>query len=143
MNVISTTNITWFHLNHDMVSRRTCRIYTLFIYGGHSITAVACRRCRMISHISQNSKTTTKRCGEFTRQDGEKKRATIFCACGEKCCAPKMGAHGPPHSPWQMRERKNCPQDPAGHIVRSTGAKTASCAARNQPRGDRCEKRVC
>ena len=36
VNVTSTVGyITWFHLNHDMVSRR---IHTPFIYGGHSLT---------------------------------------------------------------------------------------------------------
>ena len=32
-----TSNITWFHLNHDIVSRR---IYKLSFYGGHSITSI-------------------------------------------------------------------------------------------------------
>ena len=31
-----TSNVTWFHLTHDMVSRRIF-VYTSF-YGGHSIT---------------------------------------------------------------------------------------------------------
>ena len=35
VNVIS--NVTWFYLNHDMVSRR---IYKLSFYGGHSITII-------------------------------------------------------------------------------------------------------
>ena len=30
-----TSNVTWFHLNHGMISRR---IYKLSFYGGHSIT---------------------------------------------------------------------------------------------------------
>ena len=34
LNVNVTSNVTWFHLNHDMVSRR---IYKLSFYGGHSI----------------------------------------------------------------------------------------------------------
>ena len=35
LDVNVTSNVTWFHLNHDMVSRR---IYKLSFYGGHSIT---------------------------------------------------------------------------------------------------------
>ena len=35
LDVNVTYNVTWFHLNHDMVSRR---IYKLSFYGGHSIT---------------------------------------------------------------------------------------------------------
>ena len=35
LDVNVTSTITWFDLNHDMVSRQ---IYRLFIYGGHSIT---------------------------------------------------------------------------------------------------------
>ena len=35
LDVTVTSNITWFHANHGMVSRR---IHRLFIYGGHSIT---------------------------------------------------------------------------------------------------------
>ena len=35
VDVNVTSNVTWFHLNHDMVSRR---IYKLSFYGGHSIT---------------------------------------------------------------------------------------------------------
>ena len=45
VNVVS--NVTWFHLNHDMVPRR---IYKLSFYGGHSITlghpVRNSRRCR-------------------------------------------------------------------------------------------------
>ena len=36
LDVRVTSNITWFHLNHDMVSRR---IYKLSFYGKHSITS--------------------------------------------------------------------------------------------------------
>ena len=36
LGVNVTSNVTWFHLNHDMVSRR---IYELSFYGGHSITS--------------------------------------------------------------------------------------------------------
>ena len=32
---VTSSTFTWFHLNHDMVSRR---IYKLSFYGGHSIT---------------------------------------------------------------------------------------------------------
>ena len=35
LDVLVTSNITWFHLDHGMVSRR---IYNLSFYGGHSIT---------------------------------------------------------------------------------------------------------
>ena len=35
VDVNVTSNVTWFHLNHDMVPRR---IYKLSFYGGHSIT---------------------------------------------------------------------------------------------------------
>ena len=35
LHVSVASNITWFHLNHDMVSRR---IYKLSFYGGHPIT---------------------------------------------------------------------------------------------------------
>ena len=35
LDVSVTSSITWFHLNHDMLS---CRIYKLSFYGGHSIT---------------------------------------------------------------------------------------------------------
>ena len=35
LDVNVTSNVTWFHLNHDMVSRR---IYKLSFYGGLSIT---------------------------------------------------------------------------------------------------------
>ena len=35
LGVNVTSNITWFHLNYDMVSRR---IYNLSFYGGHFIT---------------------------------------------------------------------------------------------------------
>ena len=35
LDVSVTSNITWFHLNHDMFSRRICK---LSFYGGHSIT---------------------------------------------------------------------------------------------------------
>ena len=35
LDVNVTSNATWFHLNHNMVSRR---IYKLSFYGGHSIT---------------------------------------------------------------------------------------------------------
>ena len=35
LEVKVTSNVTWFHLNHNMVSRR---IYKLSFYGGHSIT---------------------------------------------------------------------------------------------------------
>ena len=35
------SNITWFHLNHDIVSRR---IYKLSFYGGHSITLSSVQR---------------------------------------------------------------------------------------------------
>ena len=35
LDVNGTCNITWFHLSHDMVSRR---IYKLSFYGEHSIT---------------------------------------------------------------------------------------------------------
>ena len=35
VDVNVTSHVTWFHLNHDMVSRR---IYKLSFYGGHSIT---------------------------------------------------------------------------------------------------------
>ena len=35
VDVNVTSNVTWFYLNHDMVSRR---IYKLSFYGGHSIT---------------------------------------------------------------------------------------------------------
>ena len=35
LDVNMTSHVTWFHLNHDTVSRR---IYKLFFYGGHSIT---------------------------------------------------------------------------------------------------------
>ena len=35
LDVSVTSNVTWFHLNHDMVSRRS---YKLSIYGEHSIT---------------------------------------------------------------------------------------------------------
>ena len=35
LDVSVTSNVTWFHLNHDMVSRR---IYELSFYGGHSVT---------------------------------------------------------------------------------------------------------
>ena len=35
LDVNVTSNVTWFHLNHTMVSRRT---YKLSFYGGHSIT---------------------------------------------------------------------------------------------------------
>ena len=35
LDVNATSNVTWFHLNHYMVSRR---IYKLCFYGGHSIT---------------------------------------------------------------------------------------------------------
>ena len=35
LDVNVTSNVTWFHVNHDMVSRR---IYKLSCYGGHSIT---------------------------------------------------------------------------------------------------------
>ena len=38
LDVSVTSNITWFNLNHDMVS---CRIYKLSFYGGHSITQMA------------------------------------------------------------------------------------------------------
>ena len=37
LGVSVTSNITWFHLNHDMVSRRMYE-YKLSFYGGHSIT---------------------------------------------------------------------------------------------------------
>ena len=33
LDVSVTSNITWFHLNHDIASRR---IYKLSFYGGHS-----------------------------------------------------------------------------------------------------------
>ena len=32
---VTSSSVTWFHLNHDMVSRR---IYNLSFNGGHSIT---------------------------------------------------------------------------------------------------------
>ena len=35
VDVIVTSSVTWFHLNHDMFSRR---IYKLSSYGRHSIT---------------------------------------------------------------------------------------------------------
>ena len=35
LDVNVTSNVTWFHLNHDLVSRRT---YKLSFYDGHSIT---------------------------------------------------------------------------------------------------------
>ena len=35
LDVLVTSNITWFHLDHGMVSRR---IYKLSFYGGHPIT---------------------------------------------------------------------------------------------------------
>ena len=35
LDVNVTSNVTWFHLNHGMVSRQ---IYKLSFYGGHSIT---------------------------------------------------------------------------------------------------------
>ena len=35
VDVNVTSNVTWFHLNHDMLSRR---IYKLSFYGGRSIT---------------------------------------------------------------------------------------------------------
>ena len=35
LDVSVTSNIMWFHLNHDMISRR---IYKLPFYGGYSIT---------------------------------------------------------------------------------------------------------
>ena len=35
LDVNVTSNVTWFHLNHIMVSRR---IYKLSFYGGHTIT---------------------------------------------------------------------------------------------------------
>ena len=38
LDVSVASNITWFHLNYDMVSRRT---YKLPFYGGHSITGGA------------------------------------------------------------------------------------------------------
>ena len=38
LDVNVTSNVTWFHLNHDMVSRR---IYKLSFYGGHSITLLS------------------------------------------------------------------------------------------------------
>ena len=38
LDVNVTSNVTWFHLNHDMVSRR---IYKLSFYGGHSITGTS------------------------------------------------------------------------------------------------------
>ena len=41
LDVNVTSNVTWFHLNHDMVSRR---IYKLSFYGGHSITLRTCVR---------------------------------------------------------------------------------------------------
>ena len=39
VDVNVTSNVTWFHLNHDIVSRR---IYKLSFYGGHSITLPSC-----------------------------------------------------------------------------------------------------
>ena len=39
LDVNVTYNVTWFHLNHDMVSRRICK---LSFYGGHSITLAQC-----------------------------------------------------------------------------------------------------
>ena len=35
LDVSLTSIVTWFHLNHEIVSRR---IYELSLYGGHSIT---------------------------------------------------------------------------------------------------------
>ena len=35
LDVNVASNVTWFHLNHDMVSRR---IYKLSFYGGYSTT---------------------------------------------------------------------------------------------------------
>ena len=35
LDVNVTSTVTWFHLNHDVVSRR---VYKLSFYGGHSIT---------------------------------------------------------------------------------------------------------
>ena len=35
LDVNVTSSVMWFHLNHDMVSRR---IYKLSFYGGHSVT---------------------------------------------------------------------------------------------------------
>ena len=43
LDVNVTCNVTWFHLNHDMVSHR---IYTLSFYGGHSITLYLSFRIR-------------------------------------------------------------------------------------------------
>ena len=45
IDVNVTYNVTWFHLNHDMVSRR---IYKLSFYGGHSI---ACSYQRRLSSV--------------------------------------------------------------------------------------------
>ena len=46
LDVSVTYNITWFHLNHDMVSRRICK---LSFYGRHSITHVY-RSTRQLTH---------------------------------------------------------------------------------------------
>ena len=48
LDVNVTSNITWFHLNHDMV---LCRIYELSFYGGHSITCPLYRRTNYCSII--------------------------------------------------------------------------------------------
>ena len=48
LDVSVTSNITWFHLNHDMVSRR---IYELYFSGGHSITCPLYRRTNYCSII--------------------------------------------------------------------------------------------
>ena len=37
LDVNVTSNVTWFHLDHDMVSHR---IYKLSFYGVHSITSI-------------------------------------------------------------------------------------------------------
>ena len=52
LDVNVTSNVTWFHLNHDMVSRR---IYKLSFYGGHSITN-SIYMCAEIIKILQGDK---------------------------------------------------------------------------------------
>ena len=47
LDVSVTSTITWFHLNHDMVSRR---IYKLSFYGGHSITHTSSAVILLIVH---------------------------------------------------------------------------------------------
>ena len=47
-----TSNITWFHLNYYMVSRR---IYKLSFYGEHSITNMVSRRIHKLPFYGEHS----------------------------------------------------------------------------------------